>query len=308
MNLLSLAKHFFIPHHGNNHRAKALHIDVLTLYVLAFLVINIGLRMMTQRFPDVLGYATNIQVQELLRKTNEKRIEAGLPPLRLDQQLSQAAAKKAEDMFAKNYWAHVSPDGKTPWDFILASGYKYTVAGENLAKNFQDSAGVVNAWMASPSHRDNILKKGYKDIGFAVMNGKLQGEETTLVVQMFGARPSARPVSQAIDDPTEQSIASELMIADAGAPTNPVEVPQVAASINEIPFPSVISMPQVDVVKVRRDITMVFGGMFLGALLLDIWIMAKKKKVRAVGSSIAHGLFFLAILIASNMIIHGSVL
>ncbi|MCX8008608.1 MAG: CAP domain-containing protein, partial [Patescibacteria group bacterium] len=168
-------KHFFIPHHGNNHRAKALHLDLMTIYILLFAIVNIGLRSLHQKFPDILGYATNIQVQQLLQKTNEKRIEAGLRPLVLNQQLSQAAAKKAQDMFAKNYWAHIAPDGRTPWDFILAAGYKYSVAGENLAKNFQDSESVVNAWMASPTHRDNILKSSYRDVGFAVVNGRLQG-------------------------------------------------------------------------------------------------------------------------------------
>jgi hypothetical protein len=70
----------------------------------------------------------------------------------------------------------------------LASGYQYTAAGENLAKDFNMSAGVVAGWMASPLHKDNILNTMYNDVGYAVVNGVLQGSETTLVVAMYGAR------------------------------------------------------------------------------------------------------------------------
>src|SRR3989338_7182361 len=110
--------------------------------------------------------------------------------LELNPELSLAAEKKAEDMFARNYWAHNGPNGSTPWDFIKGAGYTYIYAGENLAKDFQNSNDVVQAWMKSPSHRENILRKEYQDIGFAVVNGVLNGEETTLVIQMFGVSSS----------------------------------------------------------------------------------------------------------------------
>jgi len=104
-----------------------------------------------------LGFATDISIQALLKDTNDKRIENGLQPLTLNDQLNQAAAGKAADMFGNNYWAHISPSGKTPWDFILGANYQYVYAGENLAKDFQDSQGVVDAWMNSPSHKENLL-------------------------------------------------------------------------------------------------------------------------------------------------------
>lgn len=315
MNLVGTLQHLFTPHHSNNHRAKVLHLDAMMVYLLAFALFNFFLKFASQSYPDVLGYATNIQVQQLLENTNQRRTEAGLGSLTLNQQLSQAAAGKAADMFAKNYWAHVSPDGKTPWDFIVSSGYKYTVAGENLAKNFQDSSGVVNAWMASPSHRDNVLKSSYKEVGFAVVNGKLQGEETTLVVQMFGTRP-VRAVSDTSESaPVAPATVSESVIAEVpvaqpvGAEAHPVVVSDVAAaSVTQIPFASVISLPKFDVVTVRRDVSVLFGGMIIGVLLLDLWMAARKRTVRAVGSTVAHVFFFLAITAGANMILHGSVL
>ncbi|MCX6791822.1 MAG: CAP domain-containing protein, partial [Candidatus Gottesmanbacteria bacterium] len=182
MSLVTSLRHFFIPHQTNNHRAKALHVDMLLAYVLLFALFNLGIRAAHKVMPDILGYATDINVQQLLADTNAKRQEAGLSPVTLNNTLSVAAANKAADMFVKNYWAHNSPAGATPWDFITGAGYHYTVAGENLAKNFSTSGGVVDAWMASPSHRENLLKAGYRDVGLAVVNGTLAGEETTLVV------------------------------------------------------------------------------------------------------------------------------
>ena len=134
----------------------------------------------------VLGYASNINSDELLKYTNQRRVDFGLEPLSMNSALSKAAQKKAEDMFKYGYWAHVSPTGTEPWSFILAQDYDYVFAGENLARNFSRSKDVVDAWFASPSHRENLLNRNYRDMGFAITNGVLDGYETTVVVQMFG--------------------------------------------------------------------------------------------------------------------------
>jgi hypothetical protein len=102
--------------------------------------------------------------------------------------LSAAALAKANNMFEMQYWDHFGPNGETPWQFISAAGYTYYYAGENLAKGFTTSEGVHQAWMASPSHRENILSPNYKDIGVAILSGTLNGKNVTLVVQMFGSQ------------------------------------------------------------------------------------------------------------------------
>lgn len=317
-------RHWFTPHHSNNQRAKALHIDAMFVYIFAFVIFNVSTRVISINHPDILGYATNIQVEQLLAETNAKRQAAGLSPLILNQQLSEAAAGKAADMFGKNYWAHVSPDGKSPWDFIVGAGYKYSVAGENLAKNFQDSTGVVNAWMNSPSHKENLLKSNYREVGFAIVNGTLQGEETTLVVQMFGSRPNARVVQAAEPEPTLAQapkvvpVAEEPVIAQALEVTpaiEPVVIPEVA-SVTESQektgffpaFSSVLIAPKFDLVTLRRDVSMIFGGVLAGIMLVDMYLAMRKRSVRAVGSSLAHVLFFGAILISMNVVLRGSVL
>lgn len=96
---------------------------------------------------------------------------------------------KVRDMFEQQYWAHVAPNGSTPWSWFSKAGYDYAFAGENLAKNFTTTGAAMTAWMASPAHRDNILNTNYTDVGFAVMDGVLNGRNTTLVVALY-AQPA----------------------------------------------------------------------------------------------------------------------
>ena len=248
---------------------------------------NLSIKIIHRDFPSVLGYATDIRVDALLASTNAKRISLGLNPLKLNATLSQAAAAKATDMFANDYWAHNSPQGKTPWSFIVNSGYKYTIAGENLAKNFSTSGGVVDAWMASPTHKDNIVKPGYQDIGFAIVNGVLNGEETTLVVQMFGA--------------------GEASIAEV--PKVETVIPEVASAVVESNvFSQSTFKPILNIPTVTRDITFMFIGLIVGVLVLDGIVVSRKKIVRVAGHNIAHILFFLTFFVALTMVQRGALL
>src|SRR5439155_507841 len=160
------------------HRAKILHHDSLLFLVIIFIWAFLLFPVVKTKLPDVLGISIDISTQQLLDLTNEKRTEDGASPLALNNQLAQAASAKAKDMFEKNYWAHNAPDGTTPWVFIKNSGYEYIYAGENLARGFTTSKDVVIAWMNSRGHRDNMLSKKYQEVGFAVAQGKLNGEET----------------------------------------------------------------------------------------------------------------------------------
>ena len=175
-------RHLFTPHHTNNFRAKVLHNNSLLILTLFVLVLSGTTYFIKTTQPTVLGISYSITDTELLNDTNQSRQANGQPALSMNSALSDAARRKAADMFQKDYWAHFAPDGTSPWSFIKAAGYGYSYAGENLAKGFVSSQDVVTAWMNSPSHRENLLSPKYKDIGFAVAEGKLQGEETVLVV------------------------------------------------------------------------------------------------------------------------------
>lgn len=179
-------KHFFLPHPETHNKAHLISWYGLLSYILIFILLQTSVGWFAQLKPGVLGVSTVVNYQEVIKKTNIERERRGLNPLREDSRLDRAAAAKAENMYAENYWAHYSPSGKDPWGFINNSGYKFVVAGENLAKNFYTSDEVVQAWMESPTHRDNLLNPKYVDIGIAVAEGQLNGQKTILIVQEFG--------------------------------------------------------------------------------------------------------------------------
>lgn len=190
--------HLIHPRRSNNYRPKLLQVEG----VLAICVLTIGFGITfwsaaqnPKFFGDILGYSSDINVSDVVGLTNQERAKSGLSQLTLNSKLSEAANNKARDMFAEQYWAHTSPSGTEPWDFISGAGYSYRVAGENLARDFATTAQMVAAWMASPTHRDNIMHPRYQEIGVAVVNGTLDGIETTLVVQMFGT-PRIEQVAQ----------------------------------------------------------------------------------------------------------------
>jgi hypothetical protein len=186
-------------------------------------------------------------------------------------------------MFEDDYWAHVAPDGTQPWDFILGAGYDYVYAGENLAKNFNGSKEVVEAWYASESHRENLLNPNYEEIGFAVVDGILDGYETTLVVQTFGKQRVPTYLGSASVEPVEEK---PVELIEERAPATTVNLPA--------PLPrETLVLPAIDVTSASRLINISFG-LFLGLLLiLDIWYFKKKGIRKISGHTFAHLLFLL---------------
>lgn len=124
----------------------------------------------------------------LISMANSARVSTGVHTLKYNSFLASSANAKARDMLKYDYFAHTSPSGKTPWSFIKGAGYFYIYAGENLAIDFSTSSAVHNAWMASATHRSNILDKDFTEIGIAALTGEYKGKTTTVVVQHFGSR------------------------------------------------------------------------------------------------------------------------
>lgn len=185
-----MIRRLFIPHKSNKFRPYSLRKPALVIYTLFLLAFNLGY---SAYFPNSVSQvaASSITAATLISLTNAERQNLGLTTLKTDARLTAAAFAKANDMIAKDYWNHFGPNGETPWQFITGAGYTYIYAGENLAKGFSTSEGVHQAWMASPTHRANVVNSNYRDIGIAVVEGELLGEQTTLVVQMFGAQSSS---------------------------------------------------------------------------------------------------------------------
>ena len=278
----------FLP---KKNRAPAIHKKALTFYITILLVLYASLNFVKTAAPGILGFASNIFVEEIVETTNAYRQENGLSELTFNPVLSQAAKEKAEDMFADDYWAHVAPDGTKPWFFITEAGYDYVYAGENLAKDFQKSDAVVVAWMESPSHRQNILNEKFKDIGVAVVNGELDGYETTLVVQMFGRRPP-EALAEGGQVPTDQvAMRNTPKVLSQPQSPPPVEIPEESVSI-ESPRVQVQtqtpSQPKVDVFNLTRGMSLALGSMVLGFFTVDTYAARKRGLVRLSGHTAAH--------------------
>lgn len=180
-----------VPHKKNQYRPHLIRrYGLLALIAIAFgvqLVYNLSAT------GSVLGRESDITITSLYQQTNQTRLEEGLDSLKLNDQLNQAAYLKAQDMFLRQYWSHDAPDGTEPWKWFGDVGYNYDRAGENLAKNFNTTSGVMIAWLNSPQHKANVINSSYQDVGFAVVTGELLGTPTTLVVALYGA-----PASQAV--------------------------------------------------------------------------------------------------------------
>jgi len=208
-------KNTVVPHKKNGYRPHLIRGAGIAMVVTVVVVAQLVGGFMSRG--TILGNETDVTMEQLLDATNQQRARHGEALLTIDQRLNNAAAEKARDMLANQYWAHVSPSGVTPWNWFKKAGYSYSYAGENLAKGFLTSNGVVTAWMNSTEHRDNVLNEQYTNVGFAVVNGSLDGESTNLIVALYG-RPVAKTatatgetVLAATDEP--MSLAAHLGVA-----------------------------------------------------------------------------------------------
>lgn len=178
-------KNYLIPNKDNKYdphifqTKKMLSIFLVTLVIA--LATSIGNLVLT-----TTGLLASIQSAFLVDLANKDRLEENISTLAINPLLVEAAQKKANDMAEKSYFAHTSPDGTTPWYWFREAGYDYTYAGENLAVNFTESIDVHEAWLASPTHRKNILDQRFTEVGIATAEGFYKGRKATFVVQMFG--------------------------------------------------------------------------------------------------------------------------
>lgn len=276
--------HLFIPHPKNNHRSKILHNTSLFVLIIVFaFVSSLGI-IVNKSHPEVLGIAYQISDQELLNLVNSERAKNGLPALLLNAKLTNAASQKASHMFANNYWAHFAPDGTSPWSFIRGQGYNYIYAGENLARGFTTSYDTVKAWMASPTHKANILSSQFKDVGLSISEGRLQGEDTVLIVQMFGALSNPAIANTKSLAPIEIVNKKTVVLPSIrGAAGSQQVTGSATLSGNKITV-----KPIIDVIFGTRAVAFVILSSLLIALILDLIIVEKKKIPRAVGNNIDH--------------------
>lgn len=154
----------------------------------------------------------HIDSQELIKLTNQARLDNSLPPLEVNEKLTAVAQNKCQDMVEKNYFAHTTPSGKRFWQWIKETGYEYLYAGENLAMDFSESEEVVRAWLASATHRANLLNPKFKHIGVAIKEGFINGQLTIAIAQEFGTLSKSLTINQPDDETVSNQSYSSFVL------------------------------------------------------------------------------------------------
>jgi len=196
-------------------------------------------------FPNT-NFLASVLPGVLATLTNEARAANDAPALSRNAQLDKAAQLAADDMAAKGYFAHVSPDGKDPWYWLDQAGYVYSYAGENLAVNFSDSDALQKAWMASPTHHANIVKPEYTEIGFGTAQGTYEGKETTFVVEFFAtpATVGTKGLQTPMVTVAQKPISTVSLAGEAGTVLG-AETPPVTTGQQQLEVAAVTEQPPV---------------------------------------------------------------
>lgn len=274
----------FFPTAKNHYRAGAIEPPFLLFTIVVFLFFQSSINFLAVLKPGVLGYSSEITPEKVITLVNQQREIIGLKPLTINSFLNEAAARKAGDMFAFNYWAHTSPSGRDPWSFFKEAGYHYVVAGENLARDFYDTESAVNAWMNSSTHKANILNSNFQETGVAVVNGTLNGISTTLVVQLF-----ATPAPGRVSLPNKEA---------AGTETASLAETSQKQTIGQ--EPKIIINP----LKATKGLSIFLLGLISGVLILDGYFIIKRKLYRITGRNTGHvaflGILMLMVLLTQS--------
>lgn len=239
----SKTSHKTKPRGVSKHSFEKVYWPYIPLLILASLVLALSaqngvlktsMKNPLASFNKVLSYATNLNQQQLLDSTNDARKSSKQQPLHLNPLLSQAAQAKANDMALRNYWSHNTPNGNPPWVFVSAVNYKYDKLGENLAAGFTDASTTIDGWMASPSHKENMLDSAYSEVGFGFANNPDYtstgtGGPMTIVVAYYG-KPTAASSSSLDQD-------SPITLASASSDNNSRSTTAGAATISKFKFP-----------------------------------------------------------------------
>lgn len=261
---------FFLPHPKTHKKAHLISSGALAIYFAFFIFLQIFLSFLSTVKPGILGISFNVTSGELIKLTNLERAKRGLSPLSENSQLDQAATLKANNMFEEDYWAHYSPSGKDPWGFFVKAGYRFTHAGENLARNFYNSSDIVNAWMASPTHRDNLLNANYKEIGIAVLEGNLGSQPTVLVVQEFGS-----PIKEVATLPQVKPTSTPIQ-----------ETAGLTAGVRQV-----ANKPLLDPYIFTKEIGLSLIAFLMVLLAIDLYIIRRRAVVRLTSRHLPHLVF-----------------
>jgi hypothetical protein len=210
--MIKTVKKYLIPHQGNDFKPHLLReYSVGVLSVIGFLLFCTSLG--SNYVLNKTNLGASVVSSVLVDLTNEYRLENNGRALMVSADLEKAALMKAKDMAENSYFAHISPKGVTPWEWFSKVGYRFVYAGENLAINFDESVDVQKAWIASPTHKANLINDKFDEIGIATYQGIYKNQPTTFVVQMFGKRAQSKKapvVSPAVEQNKKEPILNKV--------------------------------------------------------------------------------------------------
>ncbi|MES2223896.1 MAG: CAP domain-containing protein [Patescibacteria group bacterium] len=197
-------KNFFLPHTDNNCYPHIWKLPGTLVFLGVILLVESYFFTGSYLLISGNNFLASVFPNALIAFTNDVRTEHNVSPLKENKLLDDAAQLKANDMASRGYFSHYTPEGLSPWTFVSKAGYEYDHAGENLAVNFVDSKDVVDAWVASPKHYENLVKDEYTEIGIATAEGVYQGKKTIFIVQFFGTPAQDRTTNVLAALPVEQ--------------------------------------------------------------------------------------------------------
>lgn len=260
----SLFKDFFIPHKGNDHKPKILRPRSLVAITLFLTILKVSVAGYLFFVYPYQAKMSEEVVNRVLQLTNIDREANNLPSLTVNPVLVASAQAKAQDLIDKNYFAHHSPDGKKPWDFISRDDYPYLFVGENLAMNFTTADSVHLALMNSPTHKKNILNEKYIEVGIAMLSGEIDGRRTNVLVELFATRktePAPKLASVVTNDQISTKEDSEVVeivkkpSVDQVDTTQKTEEKEVLEIKNEEPQKQLVLLEQGEVREVSVNPT-----------------------------------------------------
>jgi len=136
-------------------------------------------------FDKVAVDNVTVMKSDIIVRTNSVREKSALIALNADKALAVIAQRKSDLMAERGEFAHILTDGSTAWSLMKSYNYNFLHAGENLAVHFTTSREVVEAWIASPSHKANLLNANFTSVGVGVSQGVYKGSTGYFVVQLF---------------------------------------------------------------------------------------------------------------------------
>lgn len=290
---------WILPHPDTHEKAHLLSVKAFLVYFLLFFLIEFVVRGFSPIGANGVLGISSLGIKDLIAQTNQERVKNGLAPLEEDTRLNAAAAAKAQNMFEENYWAHYSPSGKDPWGFIQGEGYQFSYAGENLARNFETSPEVVAAWMASPTHRENIINTHYTNVGMAVAEGTINGQKTILVVQEFG-KPSQNMLAAISGKNTQLASspapATPVVTLESSKPNSSPDLSVKSNTLNQTQTTQVLvagseSSPavfSVGSVTISRTFGLTIIGLLSILIVLDLYILRRRMVHRLSARHLPH--------------------